>query len=94
MKLHLIIKKKWADAILFLGKKEEYRSNTPYYQTRILKHKEDIKEVVFHVGYTKKTFTCTLSKLPYIGLGKPIWGAPYSEKCIILSLGDIIAVDL
>ena len=94
MKLHLVIKSKWANDIMLLGKKEEYRSNTPYYQTRILKHKEDIKEVVFHVGYTKKTFTCTLSGLPHIGLGKPLWGAPYSEECIILPLGDIIAVNL
>ena len=94
MTLHLIIRKKWANAILHEGKREEYRSNTAYYQKRILQHKDIIEKVVFHIGYTSKTFTCTLSRLPYVGFGQPMWGAPCYEQCIILPLGDIIAVDL
>jgi hypothetical protein len=90
MKLHLILKKKWAKAILIGGKKDEYRSNTPYYKKRIMDNKYSLEEIVFHVGYTKKIFVCRLRGIPYNGYGCQEWGAPSDKDVIILPLGSVV----
>lgn len=87
MKVHLVLKKKWFDMIVSGEKQEEYRDDTPYYNTRIWKRRHQIESVVFHRGYTNTTHErvviCIIK-----GQGKAKWGAEKGKRQIIIQLAE------
>lgn len=88
MKLHLVLESKWYDMIASGEKTEEYRSFVHYWIIRIWKHRDSIKSVIFHRGYSDITHErecVNISK----GIGRKEWGAPGIEV-IIIKLGKVL----
>lgn len=82
--LHLFLKHRWYNAIKYHNKNEEYRQNKPYYNRMFFKDGQPIKydRLFLHKGYTK-TSMCFRYVPPFLGLGRPEWGAPDYEVYIL-----------
>lgn len=90
--LHLTLKKKWFDMIVFGEKKEEYREFKPYWHRRLANREYD--QVKFRNGYSKNspTITVEFKNIGY-GLGNVEHGAPMNEGVYIIKLGNIISTE-
>lgn len=86
--LMLILKGKWYDMIESGEKREEYRDLSRHWVSRIWCHKDEIKAVTFHRGYTNTTMTFEVKEIT-VGKGNPAWGAP-EEEVFIIKLGQRI----
>lgn len=96
--LHLNLKKKWFDMILFGEKKEEYREITDYWVRRLCFKKaaeryaiRHFDSIVFSNGYAKNRpqFEIELKNIVVAG-GKAEWGAENGKNYFVLKLGEII----
>jgi hypothetical protein len=85
--LHMTLKKKWFDLILYGVKTEEYRGIKPYWDTRLSTAYDIIR---FKNGYNKDSpvFDIELKGIKK-GIGKREWGGS-SEDVYILQLGTIL----
>lgn len=93
--LTLPIQKKWFDMILSGEKKEEYRSITPYYETRFRNvwgypaYWGEPHQIKFRNGYNANSpffvANCTLN----IKTGNPEWGAEKDVKYYTLKITEI-----
>lgn len=77
-------------------KPEEYRSNTPFYRSRLM-HPESSEEVWRHYdairfrrGRFGKRTMLVEHKGTRLGVGNPEWGAPEDKEVFILELGKIL----
>lgn len=86
----------WYDEIEAGRKPEEYRSNTPFYRSRLMcpesseevwKHYDAIR---FRRGRFGKRTMLVEHKGTRLGVGNPEWGAPKDRKVFCLMLGDIL----
>ena len=91
--LVLPIKKKWFDMIKSGEKKEEYREDKPYYQSRFNKASKDAFdnkrgcfEVLFRNGYSKKSPTIKCKVFLAYNYGKPEWGAEPNKLYYVLKI--------
>ncbi|MCK5610794.1 ASCH domain-containing protein [Candidatus Pacearchaeota archaeon] len=86
--LHLTLKKKWFDDILYGGKDEEYREIKEYWIKRLIAH--NYTHVKFTNGYgdCRPSFVRELNSINR-GPGLVKWGAPESKAVFILKLGRI-----
>lgn len=97
--LTLPIKRKWFDMILSGEKKEEYRDDTYYWRTRLIRADGDssifstnIGEpngnfyVLIRVGYNKSYPTARLCVRWKKGAGKPEWGAEPDKEYNVLEI--------
>lgn len=84
--LELIVTGQWYDMIERGDKKEEYRTLSNHWVSRIWYNKDKIKAIRFHRGYTNTTMTLKCEGIT-IGKGNPQWGAP-EEEVLILKLGE------
>ena len=69
--IHLVLKYRWYDMIIFGNKREEYRTVKPYYDKL-----EDLKrgdKIVFHKGNTKVTVQAEVIYC-FQALGIRCWG--------------------
>jgi hypothetical protein len=82
----LPIKKKWFDMIVSGEKREEYRDITPYYISRFARYFELRVRVKFRNGYRLDSPTIERTVIPYIGYGRPEWGAEPYKKYIVLGI--------
>lgn len=97
--LTLPIKKQWFDMILSGEKKEEYRSLTPYYETRFRNvwgypaYWGEQHQIKFRNGYSANSpsfvANCTLN----IKTGNVEWGAEEGVKYYVLKILSIIDND-
>lgn len=98
--LTLPIKKKWFDMIISGEKKEEYRSITPYYQSRFknlfsmfpysaIPTGFDSQEIILRNGYSKNSSSCKIAATLDIGQGKQEWGAEAGEEYYILKINKV-----
>lgn len=86
--LHLTLKKKWFDMILFAIKKEEYREIKPYWIKRLEGKSYD--DILFKNGYSKNSpYFRIQCKGVHKGKGREEWGAP-NKDVYIISLGETI----
>jgi len=94
--LHLTLKKRWFDMVLYDDKRDEYRDIKPYWTTRLCVNSKKLKytHIKFTNGYgiTRPCFVIKLKEI-LIGIGNPKWGAPVLKDVYILKLGDIIATN-
>ena len=67
-------------------KPEEYRDLIQHWVSRIWYHKNELKAVRFHRGYTNTTMTFAIREIG-IGKGNPQWGAPTERDVFIIKLG-------
>lgn len=93
----LTIKRKWFDMILDGIKYEEYRDDTPYWQTRLLDVWEDGGKklrVVFRNGYDMRSpaFLADVTAYRRTG-GDPGWGAEAGKPYIVLSIDDVLIAE-
>ena len=84
--LTLPIKRQWFDMIAAGIKKEEYRNNTPYYQTRLQRYLGKPVKVTFRNGYCTDSPKITKTVIPRIGAGRPEWGAVPGKEYIVLAI--------
>lgn len=84
--LTLPIKKKWFDVILSGEKKEEYRDDTPYYESRFDKYMGQSVQVKFRNGYRKDSPSFIRTVSPRYGKGRPEWGAEPDKNYIVLAI--------
>lgn len=82
-RLSLTLKDQWFRMIASGIKKEEYREIKPFWDSRIWKYRDQIKEVMFLRGRSSMVFE--IDDI-VIGRGKPEWGAPPCDV-YILKLG-------
>lgn len=83
-RLVLTLKGEWFKMIASGTKREEYRDIKPFWESRIEKHRDEIKEVMFLCGRGLMVFKVDSIT---IGQGKPEWGAP-PVPVYILKLGQ------
>ncbi|CAB1247789.1 ASCH domain-containing protein [Ruminococcaceae bacterium BL-6] len=80
-------KKKWFDMIKSGEKKEEYRKDTPYYESRFDKYIGHTVQVKFRNGYRKDSPSCICMVIPHYGRGgRPEWGAELEKDYIVLTI--------
>lgn len=86
----------WYDEIEAGRKPEEYRSNTPFYRSRLM-YPESSEEVWKHYdairfrrGRFGKRTMLVEHKGTRLGVGNPEWGAPEDKEVFILELGKVI----
>lgn len=83
--LVLPINKKWFELIISGEKKEEYRSLTPYYRSRLKKLPPET-DIILRNGYSRFSPFCVVNVTVCIGFGLAKWGAepdtPYYVLCI------------
>ena len=86
----------WYDEIEAGRKPEEYRSDTPFYKSRLM-YPESSEEVWRHYdairfrrGRFGKRTMLVEHKGTRLGVGNPEWGAPKDKKVFILELGKIL----
>ena len=94
--LHLVLKCKWWDMIASDEKKEEYRSISDYWVSRLIDGEffgtdtidryKPYENVCFHLGYTNTTMTFRIARISQ-GYGNPEWGGG-KERVFIISLGE------
>jgi len=99
--INLTIKRKWLDAIVYGGKREEYRATTCKPFLRLLGEARDhfpVRTVVaiFRAGYTMDAQAAAVKAtgIRFAGPGAPRhpeWGEP-SETHLVLSLGRVFRV--
>lgn len=93
--LILPIKKKWFDMILSGEKKEEYRENKPYYNTRFRNvwgfpaYWHEIHKVSFRNGYSNNSPSFIAEVSLAKGTGKPEWGAEPGRIYFILRIHNV-----
>ncbi len=94
--LELAVTYHWYDEIEAGRKPEEYRSNTPFYRSRLM-YPESSEEVWKHYdairfrrGRFGKQTMLVEHKGTRLGIGRPEWGAPEDKKVFILELGKVI----
>lgn len=69
--IHLVLKYRWFDMIVYGNKREEYREIKPYYdKLRDLKRGD---RIVFHKGYSSVTVTAEV-KYCIQAYGVTLWG--------------------
>jgi len=96
--LHLTLKKKWFDMILYGDKREEYREIKPYWKKRLerIYTKKTYTHVKFTNGYgeNRPCFVIELKTID-VGFGKKHWGAPRKSEpfVFILKLGEVLATN-
>lgn len=86
--LHLTLKKKWFDLIATGEKKQEYRENKPYWQSRL--HGKTFNEIHFRNGYAKDAPFMRV-KCGDIHLQTEI-SPIHSGSVFVIELGDILEV--
>ncbi len=85
--LTLPTKKKWFDMILSGEKKEEYRADTRYYESRFDKYIGIPVKVKFRNGYRKDSPSFIRTVIPnYRRGGRPDWGAEPDKDYIVLTI--------
>jgi len=93
----LPIKRSWMDMIAALEKKEEYREDSPYWQTRILDTwRDEAPEETFilRAGYTKDSPALLIDARPVRRSGgRAEWGADPEKTYITLVIGKVWTVD-
>ena len=91
--LQLTLKKNWFDLILSGEKKEEYREIKPYWEKRLIGKKYD--RIIFRNGYGSYApwFAIELKGITQ-GVGKSEWGAEEGKQYFILSLGEIVFLQI
>lgn len=88
--LILPIKKKWFGMILSGEKKEEYRIDTPYYESRFDKYMGRPVKVKFRNGYRKESPSCICTVVPRYGCGgRSEWGAEPGRDYIVLAVQNV-----
>ena len=94
--LNLSLTYHWYDEIEAGRKPEEYRSDTPFYKSRLM-YPESSEEVWRHYdairfrrGRFGKRTMLVEHKGTRLGIGNPEWGAPKDKKVFILELGKIL----
>lgn len=94
--LDLTLTYHWYDEIEAGRKPEEYRSNTPFYRSRLM-YPEPSEEVWRHYdairlrrGRFGKRTMLVEHKGTRLGVGNPEWGAPEDKEVFILELGKIL----
>lgn len=87
--LDLVLKGKWYDMIKSGEKPEEYRELIQHWVSRIWYHKEELKSVRFHRGYTNITMTFAIKGIS-VGKGNPLWGAEPDKEYFVIRLGKRI----
>ncbi len=81
--LHLTLKKKWFDLIASGEKKQEYRENKPYWQSRL--HGKTFDEVHFRNGYSKDA--------PFMRVDcGDIYLENLSGSTFVIELGDVLEI--
>ena len=93
MNLHLTLKKNWFDLIFSGEKKEEYREIKPYWEKRLIGKKYD--RIIFRNGYGDNVpwFAIELKGITQ-GTGKSEWGAEEGKLYFVLSLGEIVFLQI
>ena len=91
--LHLNLKRKWFDMILYGDKTEEYRDIKPYWTTRLVGKTPDY--IRFRNGYSRDAHSmlvkCISLQRKY---GKAEWGAVEGKPYYVLKLGAITEVSI
>ena len=91
--LTLPITKKWYDMILAKIKLEEYRKNTPYYQSRFAKHIGSPLTVRFRNGYGAGRPTIECEVIPQLRSGGNVeWGADPSTTYFTLEINSVCLI--
>jgi hypothetical protein len=86
-KYTLPIKAKWYDMIESGKKKEEYRADTPYYDSRFKKYEGQHILVAFRNGYSRKSRTIVKEVIPIKRKGgKPEWGGDWETNYWVLKI--------
>ena len=93
MNLHLTLKKNWFYLILSGEKKEEYREIKPYWEKRLIGKKYD--RIIFRNGYGDNVpwFAIELKGITQ-GTRKSEWGAEEGKLYFVLSLGEIVFLQI
>lgn len=95
--LPLTLKKKWFDMILSGVKKEEYREQKPFWQTRFIKkghwHSQTCKDfdvIHFTNGYGKNRpqIIIECKGIEVSNKGNSDWG--FTGRCFVIKLGDVL----
>ena len=84
--LTLPIKKQWFDMILSGEKKEEYRDNTPYYNSRFGKYLGKAVRVKFRNGYNSDSPSFERTVVVKCGRGWEKWGAEKDKAYFVLEI--------
>lgn len=88
--LILPIQEKWLLMILSGKKKEEYRDDTRYYESRFDKYMGRALQVKFRNGYRKDSPSCICTVIPRYGCGGCAeWGAEPHKNYIILAIQNV-----
>lgn len=89
--LHLTLKKKWFDMIESGVKREEYREQGKWIDSRVNANKE-YDAVEFKNGYGPNVPTCLVEYLGYDwNTGNPEWGATPGKLYKVILLGRVIS---
>lgn len=93
----LTLKRKWFDMILDGDKIEEYRDDSPYWQTRLLDTWQDDGKnmrIVFRNGYSQDSpaFIADVTASRQTG-GFPEWGAEPGKPYIVLKINRILIAE-
>lgn len=91
--LTLPIKKQWFDMIVSGEKPEEYRDDTPYYESRFDKYIGLPVKVKFRNGYRKDSPSVICTVVPRYAGGYQKWGAEPGKGYIVLGIVDMEAQD-
>lgn len=85
--LHMTLHRKWFDQIATGMKTEEYRTNKPYWQRRLIGRKYDA--IIFRNGYASDA---PAMKIEYLGyeLKTITWNSGVTEEVFALKLGKIL----
>ena len=101
--LHLVLKRRWYDMIESGEKREEYRDDKPYWNTRISRWFNEGMAKVHHVvafsrGYARPTMFFRVDALTRVPrrinhrINHPEWGEPTSSHWVI-GLGERIELE-
>ena len=85
----LPIKRQWFDRIVSGEKREEYREDKPYYQSRFDRYMGNPVQVKFRNGYRKDSPSVVCTVVPHRGTGRPKWGAESNKSYIVLSILEV-----
>ena len=89
----LPISRRWLDMIACGEKKEEYREDKPYWQTRILdmqKDKGPQETFILRAGYSKDSPAILIDAEPVRRVGGDrYWGARPDERYIVLKINKV-----
>jgi hypothetical protein len=67
-------------------KPEEYRDDTPYYESRFDKYIGKPVQVIFRNGYRKNSPSFIKTVIPRYGTGRLKWGADPRKRYIVLAI--------